>query len=261
MELDVVWFLSYLHALGLGSATIHTYLSAINHMNRFYGRPPLIDNYLIRKTLNGIDNLSIVKPLRSPVTPQILHRMIINMSSIIDDPYSCLLYKALFSSMFFMCARVGELAVSQGNSQHVLKLSDLQWIDSGLSSEHLLVNFKSFKHNRSLKVHSIPVYRTNRSICTVSLLRQFLDFRGSKPGPIFVSQSGSPLSAAQVTRVLNNTLRYLGLDSEIFGTHSFRIGRCSDLASQGASYAKIRFLGRFHSDAFIKYIRPQVFAR
>ena len=255
-----VLFMTYLNLEGYAASTVHTYMSLINHMQKLEKGPDLMSFQLVRKTLDGIDKTSTPKALRQPITLNLLEKLMFNVNLVLEDPYSCYLYKALFSSMFFMCARVGEVALSQGQKNHVLQLSDITFKDWGQNTEHLEVSFTSFKHNKTGKVHKIPVYPHASKACPILAMKSYLSLRGGTPGPLFTLMgSTKPIPAAQVSAVLSRALRVSGENPELFGTHSFRIGRCSELASQGASSEKIKFLGRFHSDAFMKYVRPQVF--
>ena len=49
--------------------------------------------------------------------------------------------------------------------------------------------------------------------------------------------------------------RYNNLDSSLYEAHSFRIGAASWAAAKGFSDSQIRLLGRWKSNAFLKYIR------
>ena len=42
-----------------------------------------------------------------------------------------------------------------------------------------------------------------------------------------------------------------------FNTHSFRIGKASDMAKAGASKTQIALAGRWRSNAYLKYIKPK----
>ena len=61
----------------------------------------------------------------------------------------------------------------------------------------------------------------------------------------------------------NSAKRYLtlnsfcGLDTRSYKGQSFRIGAASHAADKGFSDAQIRTLGRWKSDAFKIYIRPE----
>ena len=67
--------------------------------------------------------------------------------------------------------------------------------------------------------------------------------------------NGSPLTRSQFTGVLAKAIRCLGLPTQVYTSHSFRIGRASDLASKGLSNETIKQLGRWKSDAVERYIR------
>ena len=51
------------------------------------------------------------------------------------------------------------------------------------------------------------------------------------------------------------SLKAFGLDSTRYKSHSFRISAASFAAERGMSDAQIRALGRWKSNAFLKYIR------
>ena len=67
--------------------------------------------------------------------------------------------------------------------------------------------------------------------------------------------NGSPLTRSQFTGVLAKAIRCLGLPTQVYTSHSFRIGHASDLASKGLSNETIKKLGRWKSDAVERYIR------
>ncbi len=258
-ETDIIWFCTYLSICEYAPSTIHTYVSAINHMNRLKGQPSFTSSFLVRKVLDGIDATAVPKPLRAPITPELLDLMLTNLPHMGLSFYEYNLFQAVFTFMFFTCARVGEIAISHGQAGHVLSLSDIEVINQKNPNEHILVHFVSFKHNKSNTRHSIPVTRRSGPFCPVSLLFKYLTLRGLAKGPLFIRKDGATLSSTCISNLLKKCLKFVGHDPAKYGTHSFRIGRCSDLAKQGASDTEIRFLGRFHSDAFLKYVRPQVF--
>ena len=67
------------------------------------------------------------------------------------------------------------------------------------------------------------------------------------------------ISRYSVNRVLKDCLRKRGYDTPRFNTHSFRVGRASDLAIKGASERLIKETGRWNSNAFIDYLRFDLF--
>ena len=252
-------FITYLSMKSYAPSTIHSYISALGHINQLKKGKSLSNSLQCRKLLDGIDKSKPPSKTREPVTLEILHRLIDSTNYIIHDIYTITLYKALYASMFYMCTRVGEVANSHGNSKNVLQLADVQLTNPPNSIPFFTVHFSKFKHNKSSKAHSIPVKPGIAPYCPVKLLQNYLQVRDRTPGPLFKLQSGQSLHATQISHTLTKSLRWAGLDPSKFGTHSFRIGRCSQLAKDGASDSYIRFMGRWHSDAFLGYVRPSVF--
>lgn len=82
--------------------------------------------------------------------------------------------------------------------------------------------------------------------------------KGTQPGPIFINHNGKPLTRKDFSNILDLCLRRSGFEPKQFGTHSFRIGRCTYMARDGFSEQQIKLVGSWHSDAFKRHIRPQV---
>ena len=53
--------------------------------------------------------------------------------------------------------------------------------------------------------------------------------------------------------VLGKSIRFLGLPSYIYTSHSFRIDRATELASKGTSNDNVKKLGRWASDVVDRY--------
>lgn len=58
-----------------------------------------------------------------------------------------------------------------------------------------------------------------------------------------------------ITSHLRSAIQFIGLSTEHFKGHSFRIGEATHAASLGFSDQVIQKLGRWNSDAFKHYIR------
>ena len=252
-------FIAYLSSRSYAPSTVRSYISALGHINQLKRGAGFSDNIICKKLLDGLDKSNPARKPRDPITLDILHKLIDSTSFILHDTYTICLYKALFSSMFYMCTRVGEVANSHGNCNNILQLSDISLRTPPKSSPYFVVSFSKFKHNKTSRVHSIPVKPSNPPYCPVTLLQNYLRMRGQSPGPLFRLKTGQPLHSTQLSHTLHKSLRWAGLDHSTFGTHSFRIGRCSQLAKDGASEPYIKFMGRWHSDAFLGYVRPSVF--
>ena len=97
--------------------------------------------------------------------------------------------------------------------------------------------------------HSTP-------LCPVHNLKKFLAIRPctTTNHSLFIHSNTKPLTRFQFNAVLQKAIQSAGIGGH-FGTHSFRIGRATDLALQGYSDQQIQTFGRWKSLAFQKYIR------
>ena len=69
-----------------------------------------------------------------------------------------------------------------------------------------------------------------------------------------------PMGHLYITRTffvtqLKAALKFNNLDCALYKAHSFRIGAASWATAKGFSDSQIRLLGRWKSNAFLKYIR------
>ena len=127
-----------------------------------------------------------------------------------------------------------------------------------LSSSRDLIAFKitfgNFKHTYNVRPFSILVSRQPQS-CPVELLAKYLTMRGPRPGALFIAVDGAPVSRSHFSNQLSSAIQFCGLSPSVYKGHSFRIGAASHAADKGLSDAQIRLLGRWKSNAFLKYLR------
>ena len=89
----------------------------------------------------------------------------------------------------------------------------------------------------------------------MQFLLEYLARRGNRPGPLFLNPDNNPVSRKFFADLMSLSLKAFGLDSTRYKGHSFRISAASFAAERGMSDAQIRALGRWKSNAFLKYIR------
>ena len=97
--------------------------------------------------------------------------------------------------------------------------------------------------------HKTPLFRDSRKSALNSTLRDGTYEAG-----------GVPLDGAFVRRTLHTIVRenpewFGNRTEELFGVHSFRIGKLNDCLDAGASYFQCLSLGRWASDSVFKYHR------
>ena len=100
-----------------------------------------------------------------------------------------------------------------------------------------------------------PCWRTGQAICPVAALLSYIARRGQAPGPLYIFRDGSPLSKARLLSVVKAALVQHGIDTSQLIGHSFPIGAAFTAARAGLEDSLIQTLGRWHSSAFLRYIR------
>lgn len=135
-------------------------------------------------------------------------------------------------------------------SPHNLQLEQIN-----ITHTAIVIRFDTFKHSEGAATSYTVSQREDEQLCPLRALSKYIHIRGSLPGPLF-RLSGNPVSRREFVRVLQTTLQSMGIPSDKFNSHSFRIGAATTYAQKGASDAQIRILGRWKSDAFKLYIHP-----
>ena len=77
---------------------------------------------------------------------------------------------------------------------------------------------------------------------------------------LFVSEAGDSVNRAFVVKHLKTLISLAGKDPANYNTHSLRVGRASDLVLAGESIDTIKRTGRWKSEAYLDYVRFNVFA-
>ena len=179
-----------------------------------------------------------------------------NLQFTIKITYKQTLLKVLFILAYSACLRIGELVNCNG-SLHVITMENITVIKKrGKTVIQIVLN--SYKYSKSASTLILEP-STPLQYCPVNFLLNFLRIRPLKTGPIFIDENSKLINRNFVCKQLKAAVAYNDLDPALFNTHSFRIGRATDLAMSGASDQTIRQTGRWKSIAFLKYIRADFF--
>ena len=111
-----------------------------------------------------------------------------------------------------------------------------------------------FKHDYNERPISLFIYR-KILYCPIKFLLEYLELRGSNPGPLFIDLDSSPVSRNAFSEQPALAMKISGFNPSYYKGHSFRIGAATLAAQQGCSDAQIRAMGRWKSESFKKYIR------
>ena len=92
--------------------------------------------------------------------------------------------------------------------------------------------------------------------CPVEAVKYYLQLRPTSNSELFfVHQNGKTVHRLFLANNLKACLERLGKDSSGYNTHSFRAGRATDLALAGTPHYLFKLTGRWHSEAYTRYIR------
>ena len=243
------------------SSTVKSYVSAIKSVLVTDGY-----NWDDRKVLLGAITRAcclkndIVKT-RLPICGKLLELILFELSRIFrGQPYLYHMYRALFAISYYGLMRIGELT----RSQHVIWASSVHLALN--KRKLLLVLYSSKTHGKESRPQKIKLsaassdysYLKTIHFCPFTLTANYLIVRGGYEldnEQFFVFSDGRPVFPSHAREVLNKCLINLGLNSQLYGTHSLRIGRATDMLKNNETLDKIRRVGRWRSNAVFKYLK------
>lgn len=251
-------YLAHLHALGKGSGYAKAHLSAIAFNHKMKELPDPTKTFIISRIIKSFEKRRPLRRQRTPITIKVLRRLLPTLNHICPSRYISLLLTAIFTLMYAACLRIGEVAKSNHNL-HTLRIENLLTRTSPSNEKEYLLLLPSYKHSKApakLLLAPSPDKRT----CPVRAIRKFLNVRPRLHGQLFILEDGKPATRYHIHKYLTLAITRAGLDPTHFNTHSFRAGRASDLAIAGASEQLIRETGRWHSNAFLNYLKFELFS-
>lgn len=181
-----------------------------------------------------------------------LQRLLIMLGSICQDVYEILLFRSAFSLAFFGALRVSEFTAPNARSISPLLASDVVVLRDSVRLRIARSKTDQYGQGTWLTISEIT-----HEFCPVCLLRTFIEMR--RPGASFlIHQNDAPLTRFQFSSMFKKGLAALGLPTAEFGTHSFRIGAATVADASGLSEELVKRLGRWRSECFRRYIRPNL---
>jgi hypothetical protein len=89
-------------------------------------------------------------------------------------------------------------------------------------------------------------------------IENYLNRRNREDGPLFYHLNKQPITVFQFSSMLHTAFRFLGIDTTTFKSHSFRIGAATHFLMSGVQESEIRIRGRWRSNAYKTYLRPEM---
>ena len=266
----LILFVDYLVESKFKSTTVQSYISAIKSVLQDDGVTISENQYLLNSLTRACKFENDCVRTRLPIQRGLLNLILDKTEELFmvkqNQPYLNIMYKALFSTTYFGLLRVSELTsgvhpvkacdVHVGENKNkmlfVLCTSKTHWTDSKpqivkIQSERLKTATKLQKHEVNSKF----------KYCPFELLRKYLKYRRkytSKKEPFFVFSSRDPVKPYNMRTTLRTILAMCRLDANMYGTHSFRIGRSVDLLKLGLDLSMVKYLGRWKSNVVYRYL-------
>ena len=251
IDLHLNMFIAQLSLNGFRHATAKSYISAISHFCKLYYKSDPTKTFIIHKLLQGMKRSNPRTDSRLPITLDILNTILPKVQIVCNSRYEALLFKAAFTLAFHALLRVGEFAMSKGNTSDKI----LQTEDVSLIGDQITICIRHSKTDQLGWGTSVVIPASAGLACPVAAMRNFLQVRPNFPGPLFCHFSGKILTRYQISSILNKSLDSCGIDYTNFKSHSFRIGAATTLARQGTDKSLIQMAGRWKSKAYSSYIR------
>lgn len=250
---QVYWFICHLASEGAKPNTVQVAISAIVHASQAVGAGNHWRDFRIKQLFRGIQRGQASEDNRLPLSLCDLHAILNVVSVSVDwEKRVCLL--AALSTAYFALLRIGEYCAdnSAGSGRHCLQRESVRELSDG----SFLLTIKSSKAGvpgREVVVAIKP--RQGDRFCPSKLLSSYLRIRGATPGPLFKIKDVA-LTKTVLASELERAARAAGLDANRVKPHSLRIGGATMALQSGLSDAQVRALGRWRSDAFLRYLRP-----
>ena len=264
-----------IHVRGLQSCTIKSYVSGIKSVLTRDGYQwdgeLLVLSAITRGCKLKNDHVKTRLPVRRGLLEMILFQTRRRFKT---QVYLRALYLSMFLVAYYGLMRVGELCLGP----HVVKVVNVH--SSTNKSKFLFVLHSSKTHGRDSRPQKISITGhtllevsdadssqnltvncavSENIFCPFKYTKQYSEMRPcwrDEDEPFYVFSDGTPVKPNQFRQTLREILTELGLDAAMYDTHSFRIGRATDLFKvDHVSVDVIKQLGQWKSNAVYKYLR------
>ena len=177
-------------------STVKTYISALGYSHTLLGFPDPSKVYYVSQILKGYNKVGFRLDSRLPITLPILDWLVSIAPSLQESTYQMSQFQAMCFLAFYAFLRIGEMtAKCNSNANPPLQLYQLKKLISP-SGELMAfkLTFGDFKHSYIACPLSVVLSRQPNSTCPVVLLSKYLTLRGFRPGTIFLSEDGLPVT-------------------------------------------------------------------
>ena len=256
-EHTILLFISQLGVDGLTMSTIKSYLASIRNLliNNGFQYTNLYSTRveLVLRGIKRVKCTTATSKARLPITPDILGAIKSVWSTKSWEEKMLWAAACLGFFGFLRCAEFTIISASAFDPAKHLTLGDVFVKPKG-QIPIMAVKVKMSKTDQFGKGAWLYFQRTGVPLCPVEAMLGYLQLRGPKEGPLFLTNSGQPLTRSYFLTRVRKALAQAGIDDSRFAGHSFRIGAATTALRAGVSDAKIKMMGRWESSAYQLYL-------
>ena len=254
---QIVQFLACYHDKGYVPSTLASYCSGLSFMHKINGFPDPTEDFVIGKMLEGCRRLDKRIDSRFPIRKHILQQLCLVLPKICFNNYEVKLFTAAYTLAYYGMLRASECVYTSASlADRPLQFSDIQ-----IEGKQLWIKIRKSKTNQLGKPICLHIPPSKpASMSCFHALQQFISVHPSTPkeSQFLCHNNKSPLTRYQFAAVLSKGIKHLGLPTANYKTHSFRIGRATDLSLAGVSSEQIKTAGRWVSNTYNKYVCPKI---
>lgn len=253
-ESGLLFFIGSQFGMGMSPSGMSRRLSALAFWFKLRQLADYTKSFLVQRAMRGFRRGQRVRDSRRPVSFDLLLSLGAGATEVCSSVYEARLFRASFSLAFFGAFRVSELVSPSRSRAGGLGIGDVR--DTGDGLVCTIRRSKTDQRGRGLQVslRRLP----GSSMCPVLVVREFLAVRPVGDGPLLVHADQSFLSVYQFVQIFRRLLVRLGFSAAEFSSHSFRIGAATEAARWGLSPDAVKRIGRWESDRYRIYVRPQL---
>ncbi|KAM5158288.1 integrase/recombinase xerD homolog [Mantella aurantiaca] len=253
-EETILAFLCSLMQEDISPSKLNKIMSGLSFFFRLHSFPACSKFFSVRQALKGYKKARQQPDERRPITMELLSRIVFSTAQVCTSQFESILFSTVFVLAFFAALRISELVSPNRHSCSILRLQDIQ-----LSAKSLSIKIQRSKTDPTGKGSWVMLNECGvGEICPVKWIQHYLKVRPMLNESFFIHEDGSPVTKYQFAAVLHKCVAYLGLGHLKFSSHSFRIGAATEAARLGLHTDVIKRLGRWESNRFKLYVRPNL---
>ena len=240
--------------------TIHSYVSAVRTLHIELGYDdPTERAALLPRVLRGINRSAGLAPSkpRLPIIITVLRKLVdALLTNQLVRPHDKAMLHAAMLTAFHGFLRCAEFTCQQPFNANVnLTRGDITFHSGPPMAMSL--NLKKSKTDPFSKGATVHIGTARKPYCAVSAtLIYFLSTRGTINSPLFTFSNGCPLTRQLFVGEVRKLIVLARIpNANQFNGHSFRIGAATTAAAAHTPEWLVRTLGRWKSDAVLRYIR------